>query len=88
MDVEKVDVNLYIGWKDGRLIFDNCPLEQILKDLGRWYAFDVIFEREELRSLPFSLNIKKHEIFAEILYLLEETGCVKFGIEDNTVIVE
>ena len=88
LDAKEVNVNLYIGWKDGRLIFDNYPLERVLKDLGRWYAFNVVFEREELRVLPFSLNIKKHEVFAEVLDLLEETGCVKFEIEDNTVIVK
>lgn len=88
LDAKEVNVNLYIGWKDGRLIFDNCPLERVLKDLGRWYAFNVVFEREESRVLPFSLNIKKHEVFAEVLDLLEETGCVKFEIEDNTVIVK
>lgn len=88
LDVKKVNVNLFVGWKDGRLIFDNCPLEQVLTDLGRWYDFKVIYEKEKLRSIPFSLNIKKHEIFAEVLELLEETGCVKFEIKDNIVVVK
>lgn len=88
LDVKKVNVDLFIGWKDGRLIFDNCPLEQVLTDLGRWYDFNVVYKKEELRSVPFSLNIKKHEIFSEVLELLEETGCVKFEIKDNTVVVK
>lgn len=88
MEVKKVDVNQFIGWKDGRLIFDNCPLEQVLKDLGRWYSFDVIFDREELRTLPFSLNIKKHKVFEEVLELLENTGSVHFEIKENTVVVK
>ena len=88
LEVKKVDVNLFIGWKEGRLIFDNCPLEQVLKDLSRWYAFDVVFDREELRTLPFSLNIKKHKIFEEVLVLLENTGSVHFEIKGNTVVVK
>ena len=88
LERQEVNINLFIGWKDGRLIFKHCPLEEVLRDLGRWYNFNVTFEREELRSLPFSLNIEKHEDFSEVLDLLEETECVTFEITDNTVIVK
>ena len=69
-------------------MFDNCSLENILKDLGKWYDFDVRYEREDARLIPFSLNIKKHDAFAEVLHLLEDTGCVEFDIENNIVIVK
>lgn len=88
MDVREVNVDLFLGWKDGRLIFDNCSLEDILKDLGKWYDFDVRYAREDARLIPFSLNIKKHDAFAEVLQLLEDTGCVKFDIRDNVVVVK
>lgn len=88
LERQEVNITLFIGWKDGRLIFKHCPLEEVLRDLGRWYNFNVTFEREELRSLPFSLNIEKHEDFSEVLNLLEETECVTFEITDNTVIVK
>lgn len=88
MDVQEVNVDLFLAWKDGRLVFDNCSLENILKDLGKWYDFDVYYEREDARLIPFSLNIKKHDAFAEVLQLLEDTGCVEFNIENNIVIVK
>lgn len=88
LDVREVNVDLYLAWKDGRLVFDNRPLEDILKDLGKWYDFDVRYEREEARFIPFSLNIKKHDAFAEVLHLIEDTECVEFEIKDNTVVVK
>ena len=88
LDVREVNVDLYLAWKDGRILFDNRPLEDILKDLGKWYDFDVRYEREDARFIPFSLNIKKHDAFAEVLRLIEDTGCVEFKIEDNTVVVK
>lgn len=39
-------------------------------------------------TLPFSLNIKKHKIFEEVLVLLENTGSVHFEIKGNTVVVK
>ena len=86
--VRNVDVDLYLAWADGRLVYDNCPLEKILTDLGRWYNMDVFYSRDELRSYQFSLNMKKHEAFSEVLELIGKTGEVRFEIKDNTVIVK
>ena len=88
LEVRDVDVDLYLAWADGRLVYDNCPLEKILTDLGRWYNIDVFYSRDELRSYQFSLNVKKHEEFTQVLELIGKTGEVQFEIKDNTVIVK
>lgn len=88
VEVRDVDVDLYLAWADGRLVYDNCPLEKILTDLGRWYNIDVFYSRDELRSYQFSLNMKKHEEFTQVLELIGKTGEVQFEIKDNTVIVK
>ena len=88
LEVRDVDVDLYLAWADGRLVYDNCPLEKILSDLGRWYNIDVFYSRDELRSYQFSLNMKKHEEFTQVLELIGKTGEVQFEIKDNTVIVK
>lgn len=85
--IASVDTELYVGWKDGRLVFDNCPLEQILRDLGRWYSFEVFYANQQAREIPFSLNVRKHEKFAQVLELMRNTGKVQFEINKNTVIV-
>lgn len=87
LEVRDVDVDLYLAWADGRLVYDNCPLEKILTDLGRWYNMDVFYSRDELRSYQFSLNMKKHEEFIQVLELIGKTGEVQFEVKDNTVIV-
>ena len=88
LEVRDVDVDLYLAWADGRLVYDNCPLEKILTALGRWYNIDVFYSRDELRSYQFSLNMKKHEEFTQVLELIGKTGEVQFEIKDNTVIVK
>ena len=83
-----VNPELFVGWKDGRLVFDNCPLEQILADLGRWYSFDVFYTNPAAKEIPFSLNIRKHEKFSKVLELMQETGKIHFDMTKNTVIVK
>lgn len=88
LTVAEVDVELYVGWKDGRLVFDNQPLSVILNELGRWYSFDVVYTNNSLKQIPYSLNIKKHEDIAHVLKFIERTGKVKFEMNKNTIIVK
>ena len=88
LTVAEVDVELYVGWKDGRLVFDNQPLSIILDELGRWYSFDVTYANEELKRIPYSVKIKKHEDIAHVLKFIERTGKVKFEINENKIRVK
>lgn len=88
LSVDEVDTEQYVGWKDGRLIFDNKPLSVILAELGRWYSFDVVYGDEKLKDIPYSLNIKKHEDIAHVLKFIERTGKVKFNINKNMIVVQ
>lgn len=86
--VQEVNTDLYLGWKDGRLVYDNCPLEEILRDLGKWYVFDVIYKKQELRFHQFSLNMKRHGTIQGVLELLGNADDIHFEIKGHTVIVE
>lgn len=50
LSVGEVDTDLFLAWKDGRIIFDDCPLEKILAEIGRWYDLDIFYAR---RRGPF-----------------------------------
>lgn len=42
LQVSKVDdMDVYIGWKDGKLLFHNERFAEILKKLERWYNIDI-----------------------------------------------
>lgn len=85
--VRAVNTELYTGWKDGKMLYDNCPLEEILRDLKRWYSFEVFYTNSEIKRIPFTLNIQKHDKINGILELMQKTGRVQFDIKENTVIV-
>lgn len=46
---EMVDVNEYVGWKNGLLVFNSSPLSDILKKISRYY--NVKFEKTQEVSL-------------------------------------
>lgn len=88
MVVRTVDTRLFVGWKDGRLIFDNSSLETIFNALSRWYNFQVVYTNDSLKKIPFSLDIIRHSKIQTILDLLQRTGKVSFEIDKNIVIVK
>ena len=88
IDVQTVNTDYYVGWISGRFIFNNTRLDDILTRLQQWYNFEVFYEKEELKDLPFSLNIDKHKDFSHILNALERTERVRFSIKDKTVVVK
>jgi len=49
-DVSAVDTEYYIQWKEGYFYFDNLPLVEVLKELGRWYNVDIRITDNSLMS--------------------------------------
>lgn len=87
MEVKQVDVERFIGWKNGRWVFDKSPICIIMKELSRWYDLKVEYSNEKSKYENFSLNLEKYDDFKQILSFLEETGNVRFALSENTVIV-
>jgi len=45
VQVAAVDTNQYIAWKQGFFYFDATPLEEMLKQIERWYDVKVVYKR-------------------------------------------
>ena len=87
VDVKSVDVNKFIAWKNGRILFEENTLEEIFNDLSRWYNIDVDYASSEVKKLMFSIDVERYDEFGEILGILELTKKVKFEIEENSITI-
>lgn len=86
--VGKVDTDIFISWKDGKLEFNNDNLELVMKKLSRWYDFSYRFENEAPRNYHFTARISNTESISNILQMLEMTTQVKFEIEEETIVIK
>ena len=56
--VEEVDdIDWYLGWTEGRLIFNNRELREVLPRLERWYAIEIRVEDERIASKRITAEI-------------------------------
>ena len=87
--IEKRMVNIYeyVAWKDGKYVFTQKRLEDMLNTLSRWYDFQVFFQNPEAKEVLFSGELKRFDSFSDILRLIEKTSDVKFTTAGNTVLV-
>lgn len=80
-----VDAATFIGWKDGRFIFENEPLEEIMKQLCRWYNVEVTYQSPELAKYCFTGNTGRFDQLSSLLYLIEKTYPISFSINGNSI---
>jgi transmembrane sensor len=56
--VRAVDPTQYMGWMDGRLVFRETPLSQVVAELHRWYDEEVRIGDPTLAALPLTASFE------------------------------
>lgn len=64
------DIDRYVAWTEGRLVFRDAPLGEVAAQLGRWYALDVRLGDRALGELVFTGSFRDESV-AEVLRSLE-----------------
>lgn len=85
--VHEADVEAAIAWKNGYFKFDDEKLEDIMRQLGRWYNINVVYQDESVRSETFGVLTTRFANISSLLNMLEQTGNVKFRISGSTVTI-
>ena len=85
IEVKEVNVDDYIAWKLGRIVFVNARLEDIMRELQRWYDFKVSYSSPEQKELRFTMDILKYKEVSDIFDLMEKIKRITFVVEGNHV---
>ena len=85
VEKRQVDVEEYVGWREGVYVFDKRPLADIMRDLERWYGVDIVFMTEELKGLPFTGYVERYDKIDTFLDLLRSTGELTYSVDDKRI---
>lgn len=80
---QKVDTEIFTSWKDGKLIFRNEPLQNMITRLERWYNVDIRLEDERIKNLKYTGTIEM-ESFSEVLELIKVTTPINYSFDRKT----
>jgi len=83
--VSEVNAEEAVAWKNGTFLFTGQSLEEIMKQVERWYDVEVVFEDKALRKQAFRGTISRFKNISQLLQVLESTGSVHFKVDGRRI---
>ena len=80
-----VDTEEVTAWKNGLFVFNNTPLETIMKQLERWYDVEVVYQGTVPKD-RFNGSISRDNNLSEVLKVLEYSN-IKFSVQGKVITV-
>lgn len=80
-----IDVDEVVAWKNGMFSFKNTPLENIMRQLERWYNVDVVYQGT-IPQETFDGSISRNTNLSEVLKVLDYSN-IRFSVKGNTITV-
>lgn len=83
---QKVDIfeNKYTSWINGRLIFRNDPMDEVVKRLGRWYNVDIQLQDTLLYDFRYTATFVD-ETLEQVLELLKLSAPMEYVIKERKI---
>lgn len=85
--LQEADLMSVTSWKNGEFVFRNETLENIIKELSRWYQVEVKFESDNLKEERFYLYCNRTTGFEEIMYQIRKTGRINYSYKNKSIVI-
>jgi ferric-dicitrate binding protein FerR (iron transport regulator) len=84
MQVRNVDVSEALDWKNGLFIFNDEPLQNVMRRVARWYDVEVSYDGVDQNEL-YGGSVSRYDNVSKVLRKLELTGGIHFKIEGRKI---
>lgn len=85
IDIATVDTEQYTAWKDGRFHFKRTPLEDVMRQVSRWYDVEVVYKRGVPKE-SFTGKVSRGATLTELLDILQ-LSAIDITLKDDRLIV-
>jgi ferric-dicitrate binding protein FerR (iron transport regulator) len=71
-----IETEKFTSWKDGKLIFRNDPLDEIVTRLNRWFGADIkiVDPKNELKDYTFTMTVQQETVEQVLEYITQASG--------------
>ncbi|MBR2981551.1 MAG: DUF4974 domain-containing protein [Odoribacter sp.] len=80
----KAEAEVRTAWMQGRLLFDDTPMEEVVKKLEKWYGVRIKVQNSKILKSSFTGDFQSESII-QVLELMKITSAVNYRIEGNEV---
>jgi len=85
--IAEVNTDEAIAWKNGLFAYKNTPLQNVMRQIARWYDVDIIYQNNDLPQKLLSGSVSRYDQVSGILKAIESTGTARFKIEGRKITV-
>ncbi len=85
--IADVNTDQVLAWKNNLFNFDNERIEDIMRQLARWYDIEVKYDGP-LPDKHYFGSIRRQVKLAEILDMLEIAGGISFTLEGKSLLIK
>ena len=82
------NMETYNYWLAGYIYYDDAPLAEITKAIGRWYNVNIVFDNETLKHMKVRYFCQRNESLERAIELLNSYGKFKVSIDGETLHVK
>jgi len=80
-----VDLDRYLGWREGRLVFNSTPLPEVIDDLERQYGLRIALLDSELADRRLTTTFE-NQSFEDVLDVIALSLDIGYRRTDSTVV--
>jgi len=84
---EDVDVDKYIAWREGNLIFRDDSMEDVVKRLSRWFNVEIAINDPEIKNYIYKATFK-NENLPQVLNLLKLSAPIDYRITNRKMLTD
>ncbi len=79
ISLQQVDTEKYTSWMDGRLIFRDDEMIEVIRRLDRWFNVEIEIADPEIAQYIYTATFRD-ETIEQILYLIKRTSPIEYTI--------
>jgi transmembrane sensor len=79
------DMEEAVAWKNDYFLFNNEPIESVMRKIARWYDVDIQYQNGQKIKESYLGGLTRYANVSQVLKMLEITGDVRFEIKGKTI---
>jgi ferric-dicitrate binding protein FerR (iron transport regulator) len=81
-EAKKVDAEAFNAWINGKLLFRDAPMDEVMRKLERWYNADIVIDSPELKNILITATFQEEKL-SQALELLSFATPIKYSISNR-----
>jgi ferric-dicitrate binding protein FerR (iron transport regulator) len=85
VSIDSSQIELYNGWKDNSLVFDEISFHELAKIIERRYDVEITIEDKKLEAYKYTGNFRNIEDITKVMSIIKATTPVNYTINGREV---